>query len=120
MTSETQTELFLQVVLPNGELRVLVDFVCQAVALANPNFFLETNSPKKTNPPHGGAYSKQIMRHLCRGGDEQIDVKIQFTGVVDGSVSLPRVAQYGVSPYLIPNLPWGIVFWGTHGVTNIV
>ena len=77
--------------------------------------FLETNSPKNMNPPNGGAYSKPIMRRLCRGGDEQIDVKIQFTGVVDGSVSLPRVAQYGVSPYLVPNLPWDMVLghlWG--------
>ena len=67
--------------------------------------FLETNSPKNMNPPNGGAYSKPIMRRLCRGGDEQIDVKIQFTGVVDGSVSLPRVAQYGVSPYLFCSVP---------------
>ena len=76
--------------------------------------FLQTNSPKNMNPPNGGAYSKPIMRRLCRGGDEQIDVKIQFTGVVDGSVS-PRVAQYGVSPYLVPNLPWDMVLghpWG--------
>ena len=67
--------------------------------------FLETKSPKIMNLPNGGAYSKPILRRLCRGGDEQIDVKIQFTGVVDGSESLPRVAQYGVSPYLVPNLP---------------
>ena len=42
VTSEVQTELSLQVVLPNGELkaiRFLVDFGCQAVALANPNVF---------------------------------------------------------------------------------
>ena len=30
--------------------------------------FLETNSPKHMNPPNGGAYSKPIMRRLCRGG----------------------------------------------------
>ena len=79
--------------------------------------FLETNSPNHMNSPTGGAYSKPIMRRLCRGGGggEQIDVKIQFTGVVDGSVSLPRVAQYGVSPYLVPKLPWDMVLghpWG--------
>ena len=70
MTSEIQTELSVQVVLPNGErkaLRVLVDFGCQAVALANPNVFGD-NSPKNMNPPNGGAYSKPIMRRLCRGG----------------------------------------------------
>ena len=77
--------------------------------------FLETKSPKNMNPPNGGAYSKPTMRRPCQGGDEQIDVKIRFTGVVDGSVSLPRVAQYGVSPYLVPNLPWDLVLrhpWG--------
>ena len=49
------------------------------------------------------------------GGDEQIDIKIQCTGVVDGSFSLPRAAQYGVSPYFVPNLPWDMVLehpWG--------
>ena len=78
--------------------------------------FLEINSSKNMNPPDGDAYSKPIMRRLCRGGGgEQKDVKIQFTGVVDGNVSLPRVAQYGVSPYLVPNLPWDMVSghpWG--------
>ena len=78
--------------------------------------FLETKSPKHMNPPKGGAYSKTIMRRLCRGGgDEQIDVKIRFLGVVDGSVSLPRVAHYGVSLYLVPNVTWDMVFghpWG--------
>ena len=67
--------------------------------------FLETKSPKNMNPLNGGAYSKPKTRHLCRGGDEQIDIKINFTGVADGSVSLPRVVQYGASPYLVPNLP---------------
>ena len=78
--------------------------------------FLDTKSPKTMNPPNGGAYSKPTMRRLCGGGgDEQINVKIQFTGVVDGSFLLPRVAQYGVSPYLVPNLPWDMVLghpWG--------
>ena len=41
--------------------------------------------------------------------DEQIDVKIQLAGVVDGSVLLPPFAQYGVSPYLIPTWPWDII-----------
>ena len=44
-----------------------------------------------------------------------MDVKIQLTGVVDSSVSLPRVAEYGLSPYLVPNLPWDILLghpWG--------
>ena len=84
--------------------------------------FLETRSPKNMNPPNGGAYSKPTMRRLCRGGGEQMDVKIQFTGVVDGSVSLPRVAQYGVSPNPVPNLPSDMVFghpWGyEHSVSH--
>ena len=77
--------------------------------------FLEIKCPKNMNLPDGGAYSKPPVRRLCRGGGEQIDVKIQFTGVVDGSVSLPRVAQYGLSAYLVPNLPWDMVLghpWG--------
>ena len=42
VTSEVQTELSVQVVLPNGEfkaVRVLVNFGCRAVAFANPNVF---------------------------------------------------------------------------------
>ena len=42
VTSEVQTELSVQVVLPNTEFKalcVLVDFWCQTVALANPNVF---------------------------------------------------------------------------------
>ena len=77
--------------------------------------FSETKSPKIMNPPNRGAYSKLITRRLCRGGDEQIDVKSQFMGVVDGSDPLPRVAQYGLSPYLVPNLPGDMVLghpWG--------
>ena len=31
--------------------------------------------------------------------------KFKFTGAVDGNVSLPHVAQYGVSLYFVPNLP---------------
>ena len=120
MTNEVQTELSVQVVLPNEEYKalcVLVDFGCQAVALANPNVFGDQIS---------GKYEFLQRRRLIQadtetpllGGDEQIDVKIPFSGVVDGSVSLPRVAQYGVSPYLVPNVPWDMVLghpWG-HGV----
>ena len=95
-------------------IRVLVDFGCQAVALANPNVFEDLIS---------GKYESRQQRRLLQadnetplpGGNKQIDVKIQFTGVVDGSVSLPRVAQYGMSPYLVPNLPWDMVLghpWG--------
>ena len=42
VTSEIQTELSVQVVLPNGEFKalcVLVDFGCQAGALANTKVF---------------------------------------------------------------------------------
>ena len=62
-----------------------------------PTFF-ETTSLKDMNPAKGGAYSKPIMRRLCWGWNKQIDIEIQFAGVVDGSVSLLRVAQYGVCP----------------------
>ena len=117
MTSEIQTELSVQVDLPNGErkaLRVLVDFGCQAVALANPNVFGDQLSEKYESPKRRRLLQADNETPLP-GGDEQIDVKIQFTGVVDGSVSLLRVAQYGVSPYLVPNLPWDMVLghpWG--------
>ena len=78
MTSEIQTELSVQVVLPNGELKalqVLVDFGCQAVALANPNVFGDLLS---------GKYESLQRRRLLQvdnetrlpGGDQQKDVKI--------------------------------------------
>ena len=117
MTSEIQTEPSVQVVLPNGELkvlRVLVDFGCQAVALANPNVLGDQLSEKNASPQRRRLLQADNETPLP-GGDEQIDVKIQFTGVVDGSVSPPCVAQYGVSPYLVPNLPWDMVLrhpWG--------
>ena len=91
-----------------------MDFGCQAVILANPNVF--------GNPISKKYHSLQQRRLLqakkgppLPGGDEQIDVKIHHTGVVDGSVPLPRVAQYGVSPHPVPNLPWDMVLghpWG--------
>ena len=118
MTSEIQTELSVQVVLPNGEfkaLRVLVDFGCQAVALANPNVFGDQISEKYESPQRGRLLQADHETPLPGGGNEQIDVKIQFTGDVDGSVSLPCVAQYGVSPYPVPNLHWDMVLghpWG--------
>ena len=70
MTSEIQTELSVQVVLPNGEFKalgVLVDFGCQWSLWPTP-MILETKSPKNMNPPKKGAYSKPIMRRLCQGG----------------------------------------------------
>ena len=53
VTSEIQTELCVQVVLPNEEFKalcVLVDFGCQAVALANPNVFGDQLSEKYESP----------------------------------------------------------------------
>ena len=111
VTIEIQTELSVQVVLPNGEfkaLRVLVDFGCQAVALANPNVFGDQISEKYGSPQWRRLLQANNETPLP-GGNEQIDVKNQFTGVMDGSVSLPRVAQHGVSPYLVPNLPRDMV-----------
>ena len=109
----------MQVVLPNGEFRalcVLVDFECQAVALVNPNVFGDQISQKYESPQRGRLLQVDNETPLPGGGGgEQINVKIQFTGVVDGSVSLPRVAQYGVSSYLVRFLPRDMVLghpWG--------
>ena len=77
--------------------------------------FSETKSPKNMNLPNVGAYSKPTRRRFCRGRHEQLDVKNQFTGLLDGSYSLPLVAQYGLSPYLVGNVPWDMVLghpWG--------
>ena len=111
VTSEVQTELSVQVVLRDGKFkafRLLVDFGCQAVALTNPNVFGDENSEKYDYPRRRRVLQADNETPLP-GRDEQIDVKIQFTGFVDGSVSLPRVAQYGVSPYLVLNAPWDMV-----------
>ena len=64
VTSEIPTELSVQVVLPNGEfkaLRVLVDFGCQAVALANPNVVGDQISQKYESPQR---------RRLLQAGNE--------------------------------------------------
>ena len=45
-----------------------------------------------------------------------MDVKIQFTGVADGGITLRHVAGNGVSPNLVPNSPWDMVHghpWGS-------
>ena len=112
MTSEVQTKISVQVFLPDGEckaLRVLLFFGCQAVTLANPNVFGDRISDKCESPERRRLLQADRETPLP-GGDEQIDVKIQFTGVVDGSVSLPCVARYGVSPYLVLNSPCDMVF----------
>ena len=88
-------------------------FGCQAFALANPNDFGDQISKKYESPQRRRLLQADYETPLP-GGDEQIDVKTHFTGVVDGSVS-PCGAQYGVSPYLVPNLPWDMVLghpWG--------
>ena len=111
VTSQVQSALSVQVVLPNSEFKtlcVLVGFGCQAVALANPNVFGDQISEQYESPQRRSLFQAEIKTPLP-GGHEQIDVKIQFTGVVDGSVPLPRVAQYGVSPYPVPNLPGDMV-----------
>ena len=80
---------------------------------------LKTKSPKNMNPPNGGAYFKPITRLLCRGGDEQIGVKVQFTGVrmvVFHFLVLPS----RTCPRTLSRIYLLIWFWGTHGVTNIV
>ena len=77
--------------------------------------FFETKSRKNESPQRGRLLQADNETPLLGGGGEQKDVKIHFTGVVDGSPSLPCVAQYGVSPYPVPNLPWDIVLghpWG--------
>ena len=111
VTSEVETELSVQVVFPNQEfktLHVLVDFGCQVVASANPNVCADQIS-KEYEYPEKSCLLQADNETPLPGGNEQIDVKTQFTGVVDGSVSLPQVAQYGVSTYLVPNLPWDMV-----------
>ena len=111
LTSEIQTKLFVQVVLPNGEFKALcflMNFGCQAVALANPNVFGDQISEKYESPQRRRLLEADNETPLP-GGDEQIDVKIQSTGVVDRSVPLPCVAQYSVSPYLVRNLPLDMV-----------
>ena len=83
VTSEIQTELSVQVVLPNEEFKalpVLVDFGCQAVALANPNNFGDQIS-EKYESPNGGAYSEPIMRRLCRGGTSKKTSKFNLQGL---------------------------------------
>ena len=118
VTSEVQTKLSVQVVLPNGEfktLRVLVDFGWQSIAFTNPNVLGDEISEKDESPQRRRLPQADNETPLL-GGDERIDVQIQFTGVVGGSVSIPRVAQYGVSPYLVPNLHWDMVLghpWGS-------
>ena len=121
MTSEVQTERSVRVVLANEELktlRALVESGCQMLALFA--MLVGNKSPKNMYPPHGGAYSKLTTRRLCRRVDERMDVNIQFTGVVDGTVSLSRVAQYGMSPYIVPTLPWDMVLGHSWGYEHCV
>ena len=117
VTSEVPTELSVQVVLPNAEFKTFpfsVNLGCRAVALANPNVFGDQISE----------YESSQRRPLLQaenetplpGQEEEIEDKIQFTGVVDGSVPVSRVAQYGVSPYLVPNLTWDMVFSAPMGL----
>ena len=123
MTSEVQTNVSVQVVLPDGEYKalcVLMGFVCQAVALANPNVTGDQISKRNDSPQRGRLLQADNDTPLPGGGGGgQIDVKIQFTGVVDGSVSLPPVAQYA-RPHTFSQIYPGIWLWGTHGVMNIL
>ena len=113
MTSEIQTELCVHVVLPNGEFKalcILVDFGCQAVALANPNVFGDQLSEKYESPQRRRLLQADNETPLP-GEDEQIDVKIQFTGLW---IVVWRV------PVPCPEFTFGYCFRGTDGVMNIV
>ena len=71
VTSEVQTGLAVQVVLPNGEfqaLRVLVDFGCPAVASANPNVFGDQISEKYESPQRRCLLQADNETPLPRGG----------------------------------------------------
>ena len=73
VTSEIQTELCVQVVLPNVEfraLRVLVDLGCQAVALANPDVFGDQLSEKYESPQRRCLLQTNNETPLPGGGDE--------------------------------------------------
>ena len=124
VTSEVETELSVQVVLPNGEfkaLSVLVDFGCSALVLANPNVFGDQISEKYESPQRRRLLQADNETPLAGGGGgEQLDVKIQFTGVVDGGVSLTRVAENGVSPYLVPKIAWDMVLGHPRGYKHCV
>ena len=121
VTSEVQTELGVRVVLPNGKfntLRILVDFACQAVNLANPNVF-GVQISEKYESPNGGTYPKLTGRRLCRGGDEQIDVKLNLWRmwmVVFHLLVWPNMA----CPNTLSGIYLAIWFSGTQGVMNIV
>ena len=70
VTSEVQTELSVQVVLPNEEfkaLHVLVDFGCQAVALANPDVFGDQISEKYESPQQRRLLQDDNERPLSGG-----------------------------------------------------
>ena len=101
---------------PMGNLRLTVFWLilCAKRSLWPTPMFAEKISEKYESPQQRRLLEADNETPLP-GGDEQIDVKIQFKGVWDGSVSLPCVVQYGVSPYLVPNLPWDMVLghpWG--------
>ena len=118
MTSEVQTELFVQVVLPNGELkalRVLVDFGGQAVALANPNVVGDQISDKYESPLRRLVLQADNQTPLP-WGDEQIDVHLRGSCmVVFRFLVLPNVA----CPHMLSQIYLQIWFWGTHGGINI-
>ena len=71
VNSEVQTEVSVQVVLPNGELKalcVLVDFACQVVALANPNVFGDQISEKYESPQRKRLFQADNEMPLPGGG----------------------------------------------------
>ena len=65
VTSEVQTELSVQVGLPNGEFKALRVLGARRSLWLAPMFLL-TKSPKNMKPPNRGAYSKRTTGHLCQ------------------------------------------------------
>ena len=87
-----------------------MDFGCQAVTLANPNFFGDQISKKyadnETPLPGGGGVSKWTLKfNLCG-----------LWMIVFHFLVLPNMA----CPCTLSQNYLGIWFWGTHGVMNIV
>ena len=109
--------LTLDTVVPNAsnrQLKVLIDYGCEASALFHPRIFAnvdEDTYPAKVRKSFVPATNVTPLV----GGERQADVRLRFVGRTDEASKFPKNVDIPVTGYIVPHLGWDVIVghpWG--------